>query len=86
MRQGPAIRPVFRVLAWILGPPMMLAGVLGPAALAWSLVRSGGEDWMEMVVIACVMAAGIPYGFRFLQAARTGRDPYGAAASDDFPD
>jgi hypothetical protein len=85
MRRGPAIRPVFRILAGILGPPMMLAGVLGPAALAWSLIGSGGERWIEVAVIACVMAAGIPYGFRFLQAARTGHDPYGVAADDDFP-
>jgi hypothetical protein len=84
-RDLPAIRPVFRVLAGILGPAMMFVGVVGPAAIVWSLIRGGGEEWMEMTIIACAAAAGVPYGLRFLQAARTGRDPYGRAADDDLP-
>jgi hypothetical protein len=77
MRRDPAaIRPVFRVLAWVLGPLMMIAGVIGPAAIAWTVIRSGGESWMEMTIIACAAAVGVPYGFWFLRAARTGRGPY----------
>ncbi len=85
MRRDPAaIRPFFRALAWILGPLMILAGVIGPAAIAWTVIRSGGENWMEMTIVACAAAVGVPYGFRFFQAARTGRDPYAGKTVADL--
>jgi len=85
MRRDPAaIRPVFRALAWVLGPFMVLGSIIGPIAIVWSLVRNGGEDWMEWLVVALFMASCVPLGFRIFQAARTGRDPFAGKTVADL--
>jgi hypothetical protein len=85
MRRDPAaIRPVFRPLAWVLGPFMILGSVIAPVAIAWSLVWNGGEDWIGWMVVAVFMASCTPLGFRIFQAARTGRDPFAGKTVADL--
>lgn len=66
----------FRIVGYVLGPVMVLAGVGVPVALLWSLVQEGGKGAPELWWMAVVMLGGIPLGLNVLRAARTGRDPY----------
>lgn len=76
VRSGP-VRPLFRVLAWVLGPLLLLAGGLmilldlrGTGAAGWPVWSRRAHAGLWLGVGNCIL------GWLVLSAARTGRDPY----------
>ena len=76
------LRPVFRILAWILGPLFLITSVVGQFVVAMKYFRQGTlED--ESLVRTLTMTALI--GLLFTWAAYTGHDPlarYGGKSSN----
>jgi hypothetical protein len=70
-----ALHPVFRALAWVLGPLMILAGLSVPLFLVVTLRERGWEGIWEFVAYAVLMLLGIPFGRILIAAARSGVDP-----------
>jgi hypothetical protein len=72
-----AVRPVFRALAWVLGPLLLLAGVLlvvldliGRHPRTW-------PPWSHRVHLGLWLGLGNFFmGILILKTARTGKDPY----------
>lgn len=76
LRSGP-VRPLFRGLAWVLGPLLLGAGGLmilldlrGTGAAGWPVWSRRAHAGLWLGVGNCIL------GWLVLFAARTGRDPY----------
>ncbi len=65
------VRLPFRILAWIVGPILIVAGVAVAGVTVSGLLHGRDVDWRLVPGIGCV-----PIGFLMIRAARTGRDPY----------
>jgi hypothetical protein len=82
VRPGP-VRPVFRALAWVLGPLLLAAGALmvlldlhGEKAAHW-------PAWTDRMHSGLWLGLGnLVLGWLVLAAARTGRDP---SIDEDVP-
>lgn len=70
-----ALHPVFRALAWVLGPLMILAGLAVPLFLVVTLRERGWQGMWEFVAYAVLMLLGVPFGMVMIAAARSGIDP-----------
>ena len=76
LQPGP-VRPLYRALAWVLGPLlmaaaglMMLLDLTGNTAHGWPL-------WSERVHVGLWLGVGnLVMGRMLWRAARSGRDPY----------
>jgi hypothetical protein len=76
MRRDPAvIRPVFRALAWVLGPMLILAGVALPLLMLMMFMERGWEEIRELFPLGILMILCVPFGMVMIGAARSGADP-----------
>lgn len=67
------LRPVFRVLAWIIGPLMLITSVGGLIVSAVEYVRRG--ELKDGPDLPRALTMGVLLGLLFTWAAYTGRDP-----------
>ena len=75
VRPGP-VRPVFRALAWVLGPLLLAAGALMMLLDIVGEKAAGWPGWSRHVHIGLWLGLGnFILGWLVLLAARTGRDP-----------
>jgi hypothetical protein len=73
---GP-VRPVFRVLAWVLGPLLMASGLLMMVLDLRGVNAHGWPAWSRMVHTGLWLGLGnLAIGWIVFSAGRTGRDPY----------
>jgi hypothetical protein len=85
LQHGP-VRPLYRALAWVLGPLLMAAASLmvlldltGNTAHGWPL-------WSERMHVGLWLGLGnLIMGRMLWRAARSGRDPYLVAERRRFP-
>lgn len=76
LRPGP-VHPVFRALAWIFGPLLMIGGALMIALDLHGQGAAGWPTWSRRVHTGLWLGIGnLVIGWILLTAARTGRDPY----------
>lgn len=90
MRQSTPVRPVFRALAWVLGPLLLGAGVLLIVLDLIGRHPRGWPPWSHMVHLGLWLGVGNFFiGMLILRTARTGKDPYtvttgeASSAADD---
>lgn len=82
LRPGP-VRPVFRALAWVLGPLLMASGLLMAILDLRGVSASGWPAWSRQVHTGLWLGIGnLAIGWIVLSAGRTGRDPYMIADDD----
>ena len=75
VRPGP-VRPVFRALAWVLGPLLLAAGALMMLLDLVGEKAAGWPAWSGRVHAGLWLGLGnFILGWVVLLAARTGRDP-----------
>jgi hypothetical protein len=85
LKSGP-VRPLFRVLALVLGPLLLGAGALLVILDLRGVNAHGWPEWSRRLHTAFWLGLGnLVLGWRFLRAARTGVDPYDAAAEQHPP-
>src|SRR5207237_6073794 len=78
LKSGP-VRPVFRVLALVLGPLLLCAGLLLVILDLRGVNAHGWPVWSHRLHAALWLGLGnLILGWRLLHAARTGVDPYDA--------
>jgi hypothetical protein len=84
LHAGP-VRPVFRVLAWVLGPLLMASGLLMIVLDLRGASAHGWPPWSRQVHTGLWLGLGnLAIGWIVFSAGRTGRDPY--TVSDDDAD
>jgi hypothetical protein len=82
LRPGP-VRPVFRVLAWVLGPLLMASGILMAILDLRGVSASGWPAWSRHVHTGLWLGLGnLAIGWIVFSAGRSGRDPYVIADED----
>ena len=74
-RGGARISPVFRALAAVLGPLMIVSGSAMSALSIYMLFAEGWGTWLELYSMFALSALSVPFGFLLLLVARRGRDP-----------
>jgi hypothetical protein len=75
LKSGP-VRPVFRAVAWVLGPLLVVAGVLLVILDLRGVNAHGWPLWSQRVHTALWLGLGnLALGWLLLRAARTGVDP-----------
>jgi hypothetical protein len=76
LRPGP-VRPVFRAIAWVLGPVLMGSGFLMAVLDLRGVTANGWPAWSRQVHTGLWLGLGnLAIGWVVLSAGRTGRDPY----------
>ena len=76
LQPGP-VRPLFRLLAWVVGPVLMASGVLMMVLDLHGVTAHGWPGWSRQVHTGLWLGLGnLAIGWIVLSAARTGRDPY----------
>ncbi len=76
-RRHRPVRPVFRILAWILGPLLIAAGALLMVLDLLGRHPHGSPIWTTTIHAGMWLGVGnMILGYVILRAARTGRDPY----------
>jgi hypothetical protein len=76
LRAGP-VRPLFRALAWVLGPLLMGSGVLMAILDLRGVTASGWPAWSRQLHTGLWLGIGnLAIGWIVFAAGRTGRDPY----------
>ncbi|MGH7512641.1 MAG: hypothetical protein ACREOQ_06940 [Gemmatimonadales bacterium] len=76
LRPGP-VRPLFRALAWVLGPLLMGSGVLMAILDLRGVTASGWPAWSRQLHTGLWLGIGnLAIGWIVFSAGRTGRDPY----------
>lgn len=90
MREAAPVRPVFRALAWVLGPLLMGAGLLLMVLDLIGRRPRGWPPWSHMMHLGLWLGLGnLLIGMLIWRTARTGRDHYtvapleGSSAADD---
>ena len=80
------VRPVFRAVAWILGPLLVAAGLLLVFLDLRGVNAHGWPHWSQRLHTALWLGLGnIALGWLLLRAARTGVDPYHVADDTQPP-
>lgn len=76
LQPGP-VRPLFRILAWVLGPLVLASGLLMIVLDLRGVTAQGWPAWSHQVHTGLWLGLGnVAIGWIVLSAARTGRDPY----------
>ena len=76
LQPGP-VRPLFRVLAWVLGPLLIASGLLMMILDLRGVNARGWPAWSRMVHTGLWLGLGnLVIGWIVFSAGRTGRDPY----------
>ncbi len=76
MRSTP-VKPVFRMLAWILGPLLLGAGALLVGLDLIGRHAQGWPPWSHRIHLGLWLGLGnAVIGLLILRTARTGKDPY----------
>ena len=76
LRPGP-VRPVFRIIAWMLGPLLMGSGLLMIILDLGGVSAKGWPAWSRQVHPGLWLGLdNLAIGWIVLSAGRTGRDPY----------
>jgi hypothetical protein len=76
LQPGP-VRPLFRLLAWVLGPLLMASGLLMIVLDLHGMTARGWPGWSRQVHPGLWLGLGnLAIGWIVFSAARTGRDPY----------
>jgi hypothetical protein len=71
------VRRPFRIIGAVLGPVLVLGGLLFLAVSLWGLVRDGWRGWWHEWALLVPAAAGeLVIGYIIIRASITGRDPY----------
>ena len=77
MSRSTPVRPVFRVLAWVLGPLLLGAGLLLVVLDLSGRRPRGWPPWSHNAHLGFWLGVGNFFiGLLILKTARTGRDPY----------
>jgi hypothetical protein len=77
------VRPVFRALAWGLGPLLIGAGVLLVVLDLIGRRPRGWPAWSHTIHLGFWLGVGNFFiGMLILKTARTGRDPYTVSAGE----
>jgi phosphoglycerol transferase MdoB-like AlkP superfamily enzyme len=86
LKSGP-VRPLFRLLALVVGPLLLCAGLLLVILDLRGVNAQGWPVWSRRLHAALWLGLGnLVLGWRILHAARTGVDPYDVAAGEHPPD
>lgn len=76
LQPGP-VRPLFRALAWVLGPLLMGSGALMAILDLRGVTASGWPAWSRQLHTGLWLGIGnLAIGWIVFSAGRTGRDPY----------
>ncbi len=85
LTSGP-VRPLFRVVGWVLGPLLLAAGALLILLGLRGVDAHGWPAWAHRVRLPVWLGLGnVVIGWLLLGAARTGVDPYAADLDPDRP-
>ena len=77
MNRSTPVRPVFRALAWVLGPLLLGAGLLLVVLDLIGRHPRGWPPWSHTAHLGFWLGVGNFFiGLLILKTARTGRDPY----------
>ena len=83
MTRATPVRPAFRLLAWVLGPLLLGAGVLLVVLDLIGRRPRGWPVWSHTFHLGLWLGVGnFVIGMLILRTARTGKDPYTVRAVD----
>jgi hypothetical protein len=82
LQPGP-VRPLFRILAWVVGPVLLASGLLMIVHDLHGVTAHGWPAWSRQVHTGLWLGLGnLAIGWIVLSAARTGHDPYTVAEEE----
>ncbi|MEO6056393.1 MAG: hypothetical protein ABIQ49_06095 [Gemmatimonadales bacterium] len=86
LRAGP-VRPLFRALAWVLGPLLIAGGALLIFLDLRGVNAHGWPTWSQRMHTALWLGIGnLALGWMILRAGRTGEDPVALSDAAPAPD